>query len=204
MSMIVQRYRGLPRSARWLVWLLALVVAYFGLVERVLDFYAYWRAEGDRSEAGLVKLAEAGDIVKRAGNTALDGVKHFGGVDYPGDPNARVRVFNKAVTEILSKHSISGETSTTRTMPLTGNGPLVKKLPANFRIDRVTRVLEFEAEPDAIVKVIADLEQSPLVSTISNVQIMRQAEGRDQSSRHVHASITVETWVMAKKERSNR
>lgn len=204
MGVLAERYRALPRAARWMVWLLLIVLAYFVVVEPVVDYYARWRDNGDRSEAGLVKLAEAGDVIKRAGNTALDGVKKFGVVEFPSDSSARVGAFNKAVTEILKKHNISGETSTTRTTPLTGNGPLIKKIPANIRIDRVTRVLEFEAEPDAVVKVLADLEQSPLVSTISNVQIMRQAEGRDRVSKNVNASITVESWVTAKKERANR
>ncbi|GJQ30890.1 MAG: hypothetical protein HBSAPP03_27740 [Phycisphaerae bacterium] len=201
MAGVLSWYRGLARPMRWLVWLVVGVVAYFGVIEPMLDRYNKYRNLGDVNLADLERYEGARDLIKRSGDVALLGVAQFGGVEAPGDSVARPLAFDKVVSDILKKHGIAGETITTRTVPLTGSSPLVKKAAANNeRIDRITKVLEFQVDPERLVDVLADLEQSPLVTTISNVQV-RQVEVRGQPQRAVNASITVETWVRVKKEK---
>lgn len=195
---LLDRYRRLPRSARWLVMLVAVVVLYFGVVEPTLDVYNRAVGRGDAAQAVLERYLGAGDTIKRAGETALLGVRQFGEVEYPGDPETRPPAMNKVIDEILRKHGVTGQTSTTRTTPL-ARGPLVTRVSATHRIERLTKVLEFQADPDVVAKVIADLEQNPIVTTISNVQV-RQAEGRARGTKQVAASITVESWLLARKE----
>lgn len=200
MTTLSRRFRALPRSMRWLAWFLLVLVIYFLAVEPMVDRYAAARQLGDSKQAELERTEAAGDAVTRAGQTAILGVNRFGGVEYPGDPQARSLQFNKVVGDILQKHGVTGETSTTRTTPLSGSSALAKRASAaNYRIDRLTKTLEFQADPDVVVAVIADLEQSPIISTISNVQI-RQFEGRGAPPKSVSASITAETWVMTRKE----
>lgn len=195
------RFNSMPLAARMLAWFGVGLLGYFFALEPLLDMYNEYRQVGDIKQSELERTAAAGEAVKRAGENALLGVNRFGAVDFPSDPQARSLAFNKVVGEILQKHGITGETSTTRTTPLTGSSALVKKAAtANFRIDKLTKTLEFQADADAVAKVIADLEQSPLVSTISNVQV-RQVDTRNQTQRQVSASITAETWVLARKER---
>ncbi|MDX2131435.1 MAG: hypothetical protein SFY69_05230 [Planctomycetota bacterium] len=197
---LAQRYTSLPRSARWLIMLVVGVGVYFGVVEPGLDVFNGFVGRGDAAEAVLERYMGASDTIKRAGETALLGVRQYGEVEYPGDPESRPPALNKAIDEILRKHGVTGQTSTTRTTPL-GRGPLVTRAGATHKIDRLTKVLEFQADPDVVALVLADLEQNPLVTTISNVQI-RQGEGRDRSAKVVSASITVESWLLARKERT--
>lgn len=201
MAGLLSWYRNLARPMRWLVWLAIVVAVYFLAVEPAINAYTEFVNRGDAKLADLQRYEGARDVIRRSGEVALLGVRQFGGVESPGDPLSRPLAFDKVVSDILKKHGITGETITTRTSPLTGSGALVKKATAaGERIDRLTKVLEFSADPDLVVAVLADLEQSPLVTTISNVQV-RQLESRGQPLKSVSASITIETWLRAKKER---
>lgn len=201
MAGIMTWYRSLARPMRWLVWLIIVVAAYFGVIEPMMERFNHYQNLGDAKLADLERYEGARDFIKRSGDVALLGVRQFGGVESPGDPVTRPLAFDKVVSDVLKKHGVTGETITTRTTALTGSGAMVKKATAaTERIDRLTKVLEFQADPDLVLEILGDLEQNPLVTTISNVQV-RQVESRGQPQKAVNASITVETWVRAKKER---
>jgi hypothetical protein len=199
---LVNWYRSLPRAMRWLVWFGVGLAVYFLGVERVVDVLAALHARGDQHLAVLERYEGAAEAIRRSGDIALLGVRQNGNVEMPGDPVSRPLEFDRAVAEVLKKHGISGETITTRTTPLNGNYPLVKKAQRdNMRVDRLTKTLEFQAPPEVVVKVLADLEQNPKVTTISNVQ-MRAVESRGAPTTSVSASITIETWIMSRKGRT--
>jgi len=200
MKSLLQRFRAMPRSARWLAVFAVGVLAYFFIAEPGIDFFVKQRTRGDGALAALTRYAGADDAFRAAGDTALLGVRHFGEVEYPADPESRSLTFNTVVDDILRKHGITGQTSTNRQTPLGAGGPLVKKVGNDVRVERLTKVLEFEAEPDVLSRILADLEQQPIVATISNLQI-RQNEGRDRTSQNVSVSLTVEAWALVRKER---
>jgi hypothetical protein len=60
------------------------------------------------------------------------------------------------------------------------------------------RDIQFAADPDAAAAILADLERNPIVSTISRLQV-RQADGRDRNAKMVRVTMTVETWLQARK-----
>ena len=83
------------------------------------------------------------------------------------------------------------------TAPL-GGGPLTAKIGSDFRVDRMMRDIQFSAPPEVASAVLADLERLPVMSTISRLQI-RTADGKDKETRQVRVTMTVETWLQARK-----
>lgn len=197
MSDLMRKLGALPRAARWGLAFVVLLALYFVAIEPAIEWRNRISAGADRDAAMLSRFEAADDTVKRARDTVLTGQFHFGEVEYPGDPETRPLAFNRAVDEVLRKHGVSGQTSTTRTVAM-GSGPLTSRVGATHRVERLTRQIEFQAAPEAAAGVIADLEQSPLVATISNVQV-RQLDARDKAERAVTTSLTVEAWLLSKK-----
>jgi hypothetical protein len=60
------------------------------------------------------------------------------------------------------------------------------------------RDIQFSAPPEVAGAVLADLERLPVLSTISRLQV-RTADGKDKEARQVRVTMTVETWLQARK-----
>lgn len=200
MSALIARINALPRAARWAVIALLAIGVYFVIIEPGLGAINAAQAKGDDSEAALERFEKGGQAVKDAGDAWALGVRRFGEVDPPGTPDARPLEFDRAVDAVLKKHNITGHTSTTKTAPM-GPGPLVTNVGKDKRVDRILKTVEMTADPEAVAAVIADLEATPVVASVSSVTL-RQPDSRDKTTRAISASITVESWMIAKKEKS--
>ncbi len=190
MSGLLETYRSLPRAARWGVAAVGAVLGYFVVVEPVVDTTLSLNARADaRAEAiREVRIEGASE------STAL-GLRMHGQVDLPGDARERAVAFDRRVLAVLESHAVKDHTSTTRTVPLT-TGPLLAALaPTNQRVERRIREVQFEASPEALSGVLADLERTPEVAAVSRVQIRKGDDG----GRAIRATVAVETWVLTKK-----
>ncbi len=190
MSRVSDIYRGLPRAGRWGVWAGAGLLGYFAVVEPIMD---KTNALNSRADARAQAIAE---VRSGGGAGAADlGLRRFGHVEPPGDPRERNVAFNRRVLEILETHALKDHASTTRNAPLNA-GPLLTALaPSHQKVERHIREVQFEATPETLAAVIADLERTPEVAAVSRVQI-RKPEG---GGRIVRATIAAEAWSVQKK-----
>jgi hypothetical protein len=114
----------------------------------------------------------------------------------PGDPRERADAFNRRINEVLKSRGVTDHTGTTRTISL-ATGPVNTALDASGqRVDRFIRELQFEADPETLASVLADLDRSPEVAAISKVQARKAEEG---GGRLLRATVSVEAWVLARK-----
>lgn len=199
MAALISKISALPRAARWALIALVGIVVYFVVIEPVLGAINTANSRGDASEAALDRFEQGGQAVKDAGENWALGVRRFGEVDYPGSPDSRPLEFDRAVDAVLKKHNIVGHTSTTKNAPM-GAGPLVSNAGADKRVERVIKTLDLTADPEVVGAVIADLEATPVVSTVSSITL-RQPDARDKTTRAISASITLEAWTIAKKDK---
>jgi hypothetical protein len=198
MSRYWDAFAKLPRAAKWGLAGVLVVVLYFGVIERDIDAINTVSSKADASAVTLQKFAASSGPQKRALDTLQLGVRQYGDVDFPADQATRSVAFNKAVDKVLADQKVSGAKSRTKNAPL-GQGPLTTKVGPDQRIDRMVRDIEFDATPEVVEQVIAGLERSPVVATISKVQV-HQVEGKDKSGRMVHATVTAEAWFLSSKK----
>lgn len=189
MSRAADLYRSLPRPARWGVLAVAGLLAYFGVVEPVVDATSSVNARADARAQAIAEVRSGG-----GDDAAALGLRQFGDVAPPGDPRERAVAFDRRVLEVLEKHSVRDHTSTTSTVPL-GTGPLLSLLsPSNQRVERRIRQIQFEASPETLSAVISDLERTPEVAAVSRVQIRKAQDGR-----LVRATVSAEAWLVTRK-----
>lgn len=197
MSTLLKRIETLPRAMRWALYGVMALALYFGIVEGALDATNSIRARADAKAALLAQYEQNRATLEAADKQVAIGVMRFGSVEMPSESETRAVEFNRVIDGILSRHDLVERSSTSRTVPLAGNTSLGLVVGSDFRVDRLVSDLQFVGTPEAATEIIADLERHPLVTTVSRVQL-RKAEGRD-SGRNVRASLSVETWVLAKK-----
>ncbi len=186
----------MPRAARWGLLFVALLASYFIVIERLIDQINKLNSKADDRIGALVALTH--DPSGSAADIAL-GVRKFGEVNLPGDEQTRSVAFNRRVSSILEKHKIK-DNSTTRKMTL-GQGPLKDAYGDGSRIDRLVREVQFEATPEDISAVIAELENAPEVAAVSRVQI-RRGDSRDTAGRILKVTLSAEAWVLSEKGRA--
>lgn len=196
---IVTKLSSLPRSALLLLGLGLFLGLYFFIFEPMIDSTNRAMAAAESKSALIATYSKTAASLEDAASTVATGMKRLGIVEMPGDPEKRPLEFNQAVDEILRRHAVRESTSNSRTSPL-GAGPLGARVGTEYRVDRLQRDVQFTADPDIAVAVIADLERTPIVSTVSRLQI-RQADGKDKGTKLVRVTMTVESWLLARKGR---
>ncbi|HYE61201.1 MAG TPA: hypothetical protein VD997_04325 [Phycisphaerales bacterium] len=189
-------FQALPRAAKWAIFGLGLVLVYFGVVEPMLVQINQASMKADQHETLVRSFTEEGGTQKKAMQTLQAGIRNYGDVEYLGDEAGRTLKFNSDVDRILRENKVTGAKSSTKSVSL-GQGVLTAKVGSDYRVLRIVRDIDFEATPEEVAAVVAGLERSPVVATVSRVQI-RTIEGK-QSERTVHATLTAEAWISVKK-----
>lgn len=197
MTSLKARYQSMPRATKWLLWACVGLAAYFLAVEPIIASFASISSAADAKSAMLATYAKNEKALQRADETVRLGQRQFGEVQMPIESEMRPLEFNREVDEVLRTRDVRELTSTTRTAPLRP-GPLTGKIPMDFRVDKVMKDIGFVAQPSAVAAIIADLERSPLVTTISQLQV-RQIESRDTPEQLVRVKLVVECWVLVRK-----
>ncbi len=196
MTSVAQRFHSLPRSMRWLLLGGAVIGAYFAIVDPVLAYVSDLSLDSDKMAFNLERASKDRIATQGAEQTIATGKSHFGEVEFPGDPEARPVEFNKQISEVISKNGLK-EDATTRSSTL-GAGPLAGVVGSDRRVERIIKELQITATPEQVIKLIADLERLPTVTTVSRVQLRKPSEN-EREGRKVKADISVETWVIARK-----
>ncbi len=200
MNHLVEKFRSLPRAARWLAWGGAGMLVYFAVLQPTVDLIVALngQAAGARSELGSEGRERAAR--EQAGAQIRTGIGLYGPVAFPGEAAERSEVFNRKVNEVLGRHSVKGDRRVTRTAPLE-TGPLDAVAGQNRRIDRLIMDVQFDASPEQVSAVIADLESTPEVAAISRVQLRRESGGEaGAGSRSLRVNLSVEAWLLARRE----
>jgi len=191
MRRLLQLYRDLPRAGRWLVWTGALLVAYFGLVEPVLDATARLDVEADRLEARLDQARrEAGQRGQQLAARRL-GMTRFGSPLLPGEPDVRAADLGARINEVLKAHGVGSHTSQASSGRLP-EGPLPAALDG-ARIRTHIRDVQFNARPEVVTAVLADLESAPEVARVTRIDL---TPADDRATRTIRASVTLEAWAI--------
>jgi len=200
MGRLLEFYRGLPRSGKWLVWAAVLLVAYFGVVEPALDATARLVVRGDQLARRLdAARDDAGERGAQLAAVQL-GASRFGDVALPGDPNLRPADLDARIDEILDARGVASHTVRSSAGRLS-EGPLTRALGQDARVQTIGRDVTFTASPEVVTAVLADLERAPEVARITRVDL---SPADDRASRSVQTAIALEAWASPSARRSGQ
>jgi hypothetical protein len=200
MNQLIQKFRALPRAAQWGTLAAIVFGGYFLIIEPVLDITNRHDAAADAIETNLRRTGELASEDSDDGRVLVSALRNFGSPHLPNAPETRPESIQRVVDEILEDHGVETRTKNERNSPLTGDR--ARAVAADGRIERYIVVVSFEADQATVAKIIADLEQSPVVSAVSSVKIdrtavgSRYAEDAAAATGKVRATINAESWVL--------
>lgn len=212
MNAWLTRFRALPRAARWAILAGIAFGAYFLVIEPLLDRTNRFDARADAIEDNLRRAGRLADQDSDEGRLVINGMQAFGRPQPPNAASARPEAVQRVVDQVLESHGVANRTKTERSSTITGDR--ARALAADGRLERSIIEVSFEAPQEVVAAIIADLERSPGISSISRVKIDRTAVrglfGEDlggsgpggaatgSSAGRVRATISAEAWVLIK------
>lgn len=208
LAALIDRYNALPRSARWLGWLVALLVGYFGVVEPLLDWRTSLNQHADDLAARLDREHQLASDAATPGSTIAVSRAMFGAPMLPGADAVRKQAFSSRVNAILRDHQVIARI-TERQTPVR-EAQASSLVDPEFRVERLVLDLTFEASPDTVATILADLEKSEEVSAVGRLSVRKITDAprsggggggrdsRESTGRIVRAQISVETWLAVK------
>ncbi|MBX3357758.1 MAG: hypothetical protein KF745_04950 [Phycisphaeraceae bacterium] len=196
MTALLRRFHALPRAARWLTVFVACMIAYFAIIEPILDRTNAFVTAADNAEASLARERSlAADWSNPARPLAVARTT-FGTPALPGPVTSRTAALFARVNTILDAHNIRAEIAQ-KQVSLAAEQAAILAQPGE-RIDRLILDVTFEADPATVATVLAELERSDEVTAVSRVAIRRadSRSGRSESgSNTVRAELAAEAWV---------
>ena len=191
------RWRTLPRAAKWLVYGGVFVGGFFAVILPILDATNALTARADLAALQLrqydTQEASRAEAISRI---AL-GTSAFGPVGVPAkDPALMTRV-SDAIATILGERGVTEwNVQTQRGTPL-GRAVLPGLYkPETEELQKVVFNVTLTDRTATVLGVIADLEQVPEITAIGQTTLRRADKGKDR----IAATLTPEVWVIVPRE----
>jgi len=188
---------GLPSVAKIALAAALVFVGYLLVVEPVVERIAVLNTRAEDA----AKAGEALDSRSRNNQQTLSrvttGERRFGIVEPPADYEARLDEFNTRVNGILRDAGVRDITIANRTARAP-KGDLDRFAASGHQIERAIKDIRFTATPEEFTRVLSAIEQLPVVSGVTRVNVQRESDG----SRRVRVDLSAETWVLVSSGRS--
>ena len=176
--------RSLPTAGRYGVIALAILAAYFAVDSWSWNWARTWNLEADRIQK---ILSDSAKITANSSDTPAIGPETFGPVLPIGSESEGAQSMATAVVEIVKKYSTTNfsydaQRASTRLSGVSANGE---------KIAKVSGELQFECSADVFSKIVADIESSPAIESISSIRLQRK-----EVEKKLNVRMTVDTWVI--------
>lgn len=187
---IGQFYSSLPRAGRWLVWFVVLVLGFIFVNDYLLKLYDRWDARANQLESQLLRLRDLGSSESDEGRVIATGMTGFGRPALPSSPAMVAQSLTRRVNDVFDLAGVDDRTQIEKNASF-------KSKQTDERLERIILEVTFEAEPHTITQIIADLESSAEVTTVSRIRIDKGNRSGDRASntQTVRATIAAEAWA---------
>lgn len=186
---ILDRISAFPRAMQWAIWAAIGTVAFLIWDSTVAEVAAGWSSRADTIEMQIKEVNTPVILTKSTRNA----ITAFGEVQLPREKAAGASELTNSIHSILaSRNVLNDEFKRTKT-PRMRSGSLPGIASSGQQIEQVIGDLHFEARQSEILDVIADLESSPWIDSISSVRLTRMDE------RLIRVNLSLEAWVVSKK-----
>lgn len=186
-----QRFAQLPRAARWAL-VGAVVILALLFTDYLWKFTDKWNDQADvirsqvrqaaRTNGGLDRIDRMKDLISGVGPVVKPTTE--------GDAN---KALTQSVNAILKLHSVSNDDFKIRPPARLPTGTLEKIVQGrNQRVERLTGELRFDASPEHTLAILAGLESSEDIESVSHVRLNKKPGTRKLSVR-----LTVEAWILS-------
>lgn len=209
------RYRALPRSSKWLLWSVVVVIGYFAAIEPAMNATSQLNQRADSIERRLTDAARLRGELTRLAPENQRTLQALGSTRGPfkqvaGDAYADL---DALLSRLRAAHELSSDNRTQATLDRDGRPPqqVAATLPwltgpsGERKLDRYSVEWRFDATTDQLLATLADLEKAPEVHAVSSLEV-RKADQAAIRARGIptllSARVTVEFWAVPRDQSS--
>ena len=187
-----QRFNELPRAARWAIIGTVTIVAPLMYFDYLGKFADQWNNEADDIRSRVRQVALTNSELD-GGRSMEDLISGIGVVEKPADEAKANEALTETVNAIIKRHTVSKDDFKIRRPARLPTGTLEKIVKgSNKRVEKLTGELRFEATSENMLAIIAELESSPDIESVSHVRL-NKLSGRGKLS----VQLQVEAWILA-------
>lgn len=192
---LAARYAALPRAARWGLWFIAAMIAYFVIIEPMLNLTALAKGKADLARTKVAALETRLGSLERAQGELATAISDLGAIMPLGEQDELTAQLRSRITAVLVAHGFIAWDLTQARPNTVPRGLLdADAVPTGRTVVRAGFDITLEGSPDAVLGVLADLEQAPEVTLIRQTTLRRlERDGRG----FLNATISPEVWVLA-------
>ena len=187
-----QRFAQLPRAAQWALVGAVAIIALLIYTDYLWKFADEWndKADGIRSQVRQAAMTNSRlDQIDRM----KDLISGVGPVVKPTTEADANKALTQSVNEILKLHSVSNDDFKIRPPARLPTGTLEKIVQGrNQRVERLTGELRFDASPEHTLAIIAELESSEDIESVSHVRLNKLP-----GTRKLSVQLRVEAWILS-------
>ncbi|MSR19347.1 MAG: hypothetical protein EXS00_09365 [Phycisphaerales bacterium] len=187
-SNLSQRFRELPKQARWAAVAVTAIVAYIFLDDYSWSLAREWNAESDEIEILLAEGTSQSAPLPRSIESA---VRSYGLLEVPASEAEGSHGLARAINDVVKKHRVGSFSYEARAATRLPSGALSGAVAEGQRVERVLGEVSFEVAPDDVAMVLADIENDPAVDAIGAIRM----DWLD-APKKVSVRMTVEAWVV--------
>ena len=146
-----------------------------------------WNAQANRIE----KIIDQGSRLDRAVDRKIERVATaLGPIEVPRSAAPGATRLEETVGRILEENGLRPKIDARTGSNLASNSPIAEI--AGGRVQRLVCELEFQSDPDTVIKVLRELEAEPEIESVSSVRLERL----DNGPRLLDVSMEIEAWVV--------
>lgn len=196
MNALIARYNALPFVGKALVWAVAVVAVFFGVIDQLLSRADTVASRASGLESALSRRAAFADESSSDSQFIAGAKAVFGRPHMPGEGGARPETIYRLVNGVLEGHGVSDRSITESRTRLSGDAA---RALGSGEIDRFMLVVTFEADAATVIEIVGELEKAREIAAVSRVKIDK-ANVRDSSGADdlVRATIVPEAWLPAR------
>ncbi len=192
---LLDRISSFPRAIQWAIWAAICTFAFLLWDATIADVAAGWAAKSDTIEMQINEVNKP--IVLKS--STKHAISAFGEVQLPREKADGSSGLTNAIHDILASSRVRNDEFTRTKTTRMRSSALPGIAQSGQQIEQVIGDLHFEARQSDILNVIADLESSPWIDSISSVRLTRL------DGRLIRVNLSLEAWVISKKRgRSSR
>jgi len=184
----LERFRQYPPLFQWF-----LIGAVIGIVVIVWSIVVWDTSKSlhARADEYAAALRKSRDDAQNLGMMTEWAILALGETEPIGNSVEGEQALSALIIEVLERHGVTGRDVQRKESVGFRGGDMPPIFPGGSGERAITEV-RFEATPEAAFRVVSELESSPIVESVSKVQI---GKGNDVRRKTVIVNLTVEAWV---------
>lgn len=186
---LAARWNALPVRWKWISAAVAAAIVFIAYTDLVWPIAERWNAESDRLEKILDRAA--GNVAQLPPSLEA-AVEALGPIQVPRTEAEGSLALAETITAAIGNHPVANFSFDARAgsrLPPAALREIVSS--SGQRVERVVGEVGFTATPEQAAAVIAELESSPEIESISRLRMVRS-----QTDRKVDVKMSVEAWIL--------